>query len=95
MVDNLRFGIREMDKRIRGFAMADALLTGVEARSSSPVKICRDEHMMANLSGLFPVGEGAGYAGGIVSAAVDGINAALAALEWNQLYEEREIEPCL
>ena len=61
--------------------MPDAILTGVETRSSSPVRLPRDERMMASLAGLFPVGDGAGYAGGIVSAAVDGINAAVAALE--------------
>ena len=70
-----------MDKQLRGFAMPDAVLTGVETRSSSPVRLPRDERMMASISGLFPVGEGAGYAGGIVSAAVDGVNAAVAALE--------------
>ncbi|KXG74280.1 NAD(P)/FAD-dependent oxidoreductase [Thermotalea metallivorans] len=68
----------EMDKRLRGFAMGDALMTGVETRSSAPIRIERDEETMESLTvkGLYPVGEGAGYAGGIVSAAVDGIKAA-------------------
>lgn len=63
----------------------DAVLTGVETRSSSPVRLSRDALRMGNLAGLYPVGEGAGYAGGIVSAAVDGIDSALAALERSTL----------
>ena len=82
VTDNLKLGILEMDRQLHGFAMADAVLTGVETRSSSPVRLPRDQRMMAEaFDGLFPVGEGAGYAGGIVSAAVDGINAAIAACE--------------
>lgn len=65
------------DRRVKGFAMADALLTGVETRTSSPVRITRgDTYEAAGIRGLFPCGEGAGYAGGIVSAAVDGIRVA-------------------
>lgn len=64
------------DRQITGFAMPDAVLTGVETRSSSPVRILRDETGQTSLRGLFPAGEGAGYAGGILSAAVDGIRAA-------------------
>ncbi|MDP9096778.1 MAG: FAD-dependent oxidoreductase, partial [Pseudomonadota bacterium] len=65
------------DRRIRGFAMADAVMTGIETRTSSPVRIPRgtDGHSV-NTAGLFPAGEGAGYAGGILSAGVDGIRAA-------------------
>ena len=81
IIEDLKLGIRQMDKQLRGFALPDAVLTGVETRSSSPVRLPRDQTMMASISGLFPVGEGAGYAGGIVSAAVDGVNAAVAALE--------------
>ena len=82
IISDLKLGIREMDRQLRGFAMPDAVLTGVETRSSSPVRLVRDDRRMAaELDGLFPVGEGAGYAGGIVSAAVDGISAAVAALE--------------
>ena len=51
-------------------------MTGVETRSSSPVRILRDENLMGNIEGVYPAGEGAGYAGGIVSAAVDGIKVA-------------------
>lgn len=68
-----------------GLALPDAVLTGVETRSSSPVRLSRDALRMGNLAGLYPVGEGAGYAGGIVSAAVDGIDSALAALERSTL----------
>lgn len=56
--------------------MADSILTGVETRSSSPVRINRNEEFMSNIEGLYPVGEGAGYAGGIMSSAVDGIKTA-------------------
>lgn len=65
-----------MDKKIRGFAGFDSVITAVESRSSSPVKIPRDEAMFSNIKGLIPCGEGAGHAGGIVSAAVDGIRCA-------------------
>ena len=65
------------DKQIRGFAMDDALMTGIETRTSSPVRITRnDQYQSLNTRGLFPAGEGAGYAGGILSAAIDGIKAA-------------------
>ena len=65
------------DKQIRGFAMNDALLTGVETRTSSPIRIPRDETFQSlKTEGLYPAGEGAGYAGGILSAGVDGIRIA-------------------
>ena len=77
IVENLRRGIRAMDAQLAGFAMPDAVLTGPETRSSSPVRLTRGEAGQADsVPGLYPVGEGAGYAGGIVSAAVDGIGAA-------------------
>ena len=86
IIEDMKLGIRQMDRQLRGFAHPDAVLTGVETRSSSPVRLPRAATMMADrLDGLFPVGEGAGYAGGIVSAAVDGIQAALAALERSRL----------
>ena len=70
------------DRRLKGFALPDAVLTGVETRSSSPVRILRDEHLQSlNVAGLYPAGEGAGYAGGIMSSAVDGIRCALKILE--------------
>lgn len=82
IVEDMRLGIAQMERQLHGFAHPDAVLTGVETRSSSPVRLPRDKAMIADrLDGLFPVGEGAGYAGGIVSAAVDGIEAARAAVE--------------
>ena len=70
-------GITEFGRRIKGFDMPDAVLTAVESRTSAPVRINRGENGEATrVAGLYPVGEGAGYAGGIVSAAVDGIRAA-------------------
>ena len=74
-------GIKYFDKSIKGFANPDAILTGVETRSSSPVQITRDENKVSNIKGIYPCGEGAGYAGGIMSAAVDGIKCAIAVLE--------------
>jgi uncharacterized FAD-dependent dehydrogenase len=65
-----------LGKRVRGFDAEDAVLTAVESRSSSPVRIPRDERGRANIRGIYPCGEGAGYAGGIMSAAVDGIRCA-------------------
>ena len=82
IIEDLKFGIRRMDGQLHGFAHPDALLTGVETRSSSPVRLPRNrETLMAErVDGLYPAGEGAGFAGGIVSAAVDGIQTAIAAL---------------
>ncbi|MDQ7833834.1 MAG: hypothetical protein RDU24_00465 [Humidesulfovibrio sp.] len=73
----LRDAIPAFDRKLRGFAEASAVLTGVETRSSSPVRILRGADMQSvSLPGLFPAGEGAGYAGGIVSSAVDGLRVA-------------------
>ena len=73
----LRSALLDMDRKLRGFAHPDALLTGVETRTSSPVRIERAENMQSvNVEGLYPCGEGAGYAGGITSSAVDGIRVA-------------------
>ncbi|MBP5243073.1 MAG: hypothetical protein J6Z36_05230 [Clostridia bacterium] len=69
--------IADMDRRLKGFAHPDALMTGVESRTSSPVRITRDESgESVNVKGLYPCGEGAGYAGGITSAAADGLRTA-------------------
>lgn len=73
MADSIIEAIPIFAHKIKGFDMADALLTGPEARSSSPVRLLRNELGMANIGGIYPCGEGAGYAGGIMSAAVDGI----------------------
>jgi uncharacterized FAD-dependent dehydrogenase len=66
----------QMEKSIRGFSNPDAVLTAVETRSSSPVRIDREAYEASGIKGIFPCGEGSGYAGGIMSAAVDGIRAA-------------------
>lgn len=76
----MKSAIVEMDKKLNGFNMYDAVLTAPETRSSSSVRILRDEFCQCNISGIYPCGEGAGYAGGIVSAAVDGIKCAHAVL---------------
>ena len=77
--NSLISGIIDMDKRLKGFAVGDAILTGVESRTSSPLRILRDLTMQSvNVKGLYPAGEGAGYAGGITSAAADGIKVAYA-----------------
>lgn len=78
--DTLKCGILYYDRRLKGFANPDAILTGVETRSSSPVTIVRNEDLEC-VSGIYPCGEGAGYAGGITSAAVDGIKVAIKILE--------------
>ena len=73
----IRAGILQFGNKIRGYDMGDAVLTAVESRTSSPVRILRDESMQSlTHRGVYPVGEGAGYAGGIVSSAVDGLRAA-------------------
>ena len=76
----LEAAIPELDRRLSGFALPDAVLTAPETRSSSPVRIVRDETRQSALRGLYPCGEGAGYAGGILSAAIDGILTAEAIL---------------
>lgn len=76
-IDAIREALPVFDRQIRGFAMADAVLTGIETRSSSPVSIKRGADLQSvNTRGLYPAGEGAGYAGGILSAAIDGIKVA-------------------
>ncbi len=76
VADALAQALPLLDRRLHGFASADAVLTGVETRSSSPVRIIRDGRFRSNIAGLYPCGEGAGYAGGIMSAAVDGLRVA-------------------
>jgi len=76
---SLRYGLSSFDKKIKGFSMDGALLSGAETRTSAPVRILRGEDMRAiGMGNIYPCGEGAGYAGGITSAAVDGIKTALA-----------------
>ncbi len=76
ITDSLKQGIVLLDKKLKGFANGDAVLTAPETRSSSPVRILRDDSGMSSVKGIYPCGEGAGYAGGITSAAVDGLKSA-------------------
>ena len=77
VTSTMREAILALDRKLKGFALPDAVLTGVETRSSSPVRILRDNNLESlSVKGLYPAGEGAGYAGGITSSAVDGIRAA-------------------
>lgn len=69
---SLKEGLQLMDKKIPGFT-SHAILSGVESRSSAPVRIVRDQNMESNIQGIYPIGEGAGYAGGIMSSAIDGL----------------------
>ncbi len=82
VTDTLAEALPHFDRKIPGFAARDVVMTGVETRSSAPCRICRkkDSFQSENLEGLYPIGEGAGYAGGIMSSAVDGIKAAEAFL---------------
>ncbi len=80
VVNTMKDALVQWDKKMKGFAMNEAVLTAPETRSSSPVRIMRDEFYQTNVRGLYPCGEGAGYAGGIVSAGVDGVKCAEAVL---------------
>ena len=72
----LKYAMPQFDRKLNGFMMYDAVMTGIESRSSSPVRIIRSDDYQSNIKGIYPCGEGAGYAGGIMSAAVDGIKCA-------------------
>lgn len=74
--ESLKEGIYAFDKKIKGYARNDAILAAIESRTSSPIRIVRNDDMESNIKGLYPIGEGAGYAGGITSAAMDGIKVA-------------------
>ena len=78
ILETIKDGVGKMGRRIKGFDDPDAVLTAVEARSSSPVRILRDPETLqsTNVKGIFPCGESAGYAGGIMSSAIDGIKCA-------------------
>lgn len=78
ITDAMREGLIAFDRKLKGFGMHDAVMTGVESRSSSPVRIDRDSESLQSLTvkGIYPSGEGAGFAGGIVSAGIDGIKCA-------------------
>ena len=76
IANSIELGIKSFDKQIQGFAYNDVVLSGVESRTSSPIRILRDEEYTIENTGIYPCGEGAGYAGGITSAAIDGIKIA-------------------
>ena len=80
ITDSIAEALPQLDGKLKGFASDDAVMTAPETRSSSPVRIIRDESRQSSLHGLYPTGEGAGYAGGIMSAAIDGIMTAEAIL---------------
>ena len=77
----IKNALKVMDKRVKGFASDDAILTGVETRTSSPVRIVRENYRTEKYKNLYPIGEGAGYSGGIISSALDGIKCAIEILE--------------
>ncbi len=81
VTESLQAALPQFGKRLHGFDRYDAVLTGVESRSSSPVRLLRNEHCESPVRGIYPCGEGAGYAGGITSAAVDGIRCATSLIE--------------
>ncbi|MCR1952132.1 MULTISPECIES: FAD-dependent protein [unclassified Clostridium] len=77
VIEALKEGIVDFDKKIKGYGNYDSILTGIETRTSAPVRMTRDENLQSiSMNGLFPAGEGAGFAGGIISAAVDGLKVA-------------------
>ncbi len=76
VIESIKTGIQQFGRKIRSFDHPEAVLTGVETRSSSPVRLVRDDQCQSNIKGIYPAGEGAGYAGGIISAALDGIRVA-------------------
>lgn len=83
LADALRTGLNAFDRKLRGYTAPEAVLTGLETRTSSPVRLMRDERLECpELRGLYPCGEGAGYAGGIMSAAVDGVRVARSIVEY-------------
>ena len=86
--NNMREAIRIFDRQLKGFALPDAVLTAVESRSSCPVRLLRDSRFESSIAGVYPCGEGAGYAGGIMSAAVDGLRLAEAVMKNKGILEE-------
>ncbi len=87
-VNGFRAAIPMLDRQLKGFALPNAVMTAVESRSSCPVRLPRDEHFESNIQGLYPCGEGAGYAGGIMSAAADGMRVAEAMMKKRGMMEE-------
>jgi len=76
VINSLKKAIPLMNNKIKGFAHPEAVLTAIETRSSAPLRVIRDANYQSNIKGIYPCGEGAGYAGGIVSSAIDGLSVA-------------------
>lgn len=76
VVETLKLGIKELDKKLKGFADNDSILTAIESRSSSPVRILRNDDFQTNITGIYPIGEGSGYSSGITTSAIDGLKCA-------------------
>ena len=94
VIEAIREALPAFGKKIRGFDRDDAVLTGIETRTSSPIRIPRDTESLQSLNvrGLYPAGEGAGYAGGILSAGIDGIKVAEAlALDMVQQFQDQSL----
>ena len=85
IVKKLKRALKDFNRRMNGYITDEAVLVGVETRTSSPIRVTRDREtfMHVDITGLFPCGEGAGYAGGIVSSAIDGIKSAMDIIEKN------------
>lgn len=82
VTDTLAQALPEFERKIKGFAHPEVIMTGVETRTSAPVRIIRkNDYISLNTEGFYPIGEGAGYAGGIMSAALDGLNSAIAIIK--------------
>ena len=82
----MKEAFKDFDRKIKGFINEDAYVAAIESRTSSPVRISRNEVLESNIAGIYPCGEGAGYAGGIMSAAMDGLKVAERVIE---SYKER------
>lgn len=88
VTDTMKEALIDFNRKLKGFSMGDAILTGVETRSSSPVRMVRTDQFESSIKGLHPMGEGAGYAGGIMSSSVDGIKTAEAIILKYQPFHE-------
>ena len=89
---NLKEGLIMMNEKMKGFIDEHTLITGIESRSSAPVRIVRNKEYESNIANLYPIGEGAGYAGGSMSAAVDGIMCAEMILKGDSYGSDRTIK---
>jgi uncharacterized FAD-dependent dehydrogenase len=88
--ESLVEGITAFGKFLTNYDRPDALLTGVETRTSSPLRILRDDEMQSNVRGIYPCGEGSGYAGGIMSASIDGLKVAEQILKTYKTINDKE-----